>query len=90
MTFAEIVARIISLVLNPLVALLIGVALIFFLWGVVKLVSSGGDASKRAEGVSMITYGVIALFVMVAVWGLVGIVATTLGLGVNGVPNIVP
>lgn len=90
MTFADIVARIIDLVLNPLVALLIGVALIFFLWGVVKLISSGGDAGKRAEGVSMITYGVIALFVMVAVWGLVGIVASTLNIGTSGVPSIVP
>jgi fumarate reductase subunit D len=90
MTFAEIVARIISLVLNPLVALLIGVALIFFLWGVVQLISAGGDSGKHAEGISKITYGVIALFVMVAVWGLVGIVANTLGIGTSGVPNIVP
>lgn len=90
MTFADIVGRIIDLVLNPLVALSIGVALLLFMWGIVKYVTAGGDSGKRGEGATMMTYGVIALFVMVAVWGLVNVVANTIGVGSGGVPNVIP
>lgn len=90
MTFADIVNNIINLVLNPLVALSIGVALLLFMWGIVKYVTAGGDSGKRGEGATMMTYGVIALFVMVAVWGLVNVVANTIGVGSGGVPNVIP
>ncbi len=80
MTFADIVNNLVSLVLNPLIGLLIGAALVFFLYGVFTYINAGGDSGKVAEGSKMMLYGIIALFVMVSVWGLVSIVANTLGI----------
>ena len=80
MTFADIVANIINLVLNPLVGLLIGLALVYFLWGVFLYVRAGDSTDKIKEGSQMMLYGIVALFVMVAVWGLVNVVANTIGI----------
>ncbi|MBI2100670.1 MAG: hypothetical protein HYT47_01455 [Candidatus Vogelbacteria bacterium] len=62
---------------NPLVGLILAAALVYFLWGVFKYIQSAGDETKRKEGVTMMTYGIIALFVMVAVWGLVNVLKKT-------------
>lgn len=78
MTFASIVSRIESYVFQPLVGLAIAVGLVMFLYGVLKYITAGGEG-KAKEGVQMMGFGIIVLFVMVAVWGLVAIVGSTLG-----------
>lgn len=85
MTFAELVDKVIFSVINPLIVLVSSLALLYFLWGVSKYIIHGGNEEKRAEGYQMMIYGIIALFVMVSVWGLVGVLANTfLGGGVGG------
>ena len=58
-------------VYRPLVGVLIGIALVLFLWGIVKYVAQRGDESKAAEGAKMMSYGILILFVMFTVWGLI-------------------
>lgn len=79
MTFASIISRIESYVFQPLVGLAIAIGLVMFLYGVLQYVANGGNEGKRKEGTQMMGYGIIVLFVMVAVWGLVAIVGSTLG-----------
>jgi hypothetical protein len=50
-----------------------------FLWGMFQLVRSGSEQSRK-EGIQIIVFGVIALFVMVSVWGLVNLLRRTTGL----------
>lgn len=52
-------------------------ALLFFFWGLAKFIMNVSDETKRAEGKSIMVWGIIALFVMIAVWGLVGILENT-------------
>lgn len=76
---------------GQLAIILIGVAILVFFWGIVKYVMAGADEEKRAAGRSLMIYGIIGLFVMVAVWGLVYFLAGVLGIGVGGgtaVPGI--
>jgi len=67
-------------ILGAIVTLLIGLGLVFFLWGVVKYVTAGADESKATEGRNLMIYGIISLAVMVSVWGLVKILTSTLNL----------
>lgn len=67
-------------VLNQIVPLLIGLAVVVFLYGVLKFITAAGDETKRKEGKDIIIYGIIGLFVMVAVWGLVWILLNTFSL----------
>ncbi len=65
--------------ISKLIPIVIGLAVLAFLWGVLKyVVAKDEDAQKEARGVML--YGIIALFVMVSVWGLVGILRDTLSL----------
>lgn len=61
--------------------LLISISVIIFIIGVIKFISNADDSGKREEGRDFILYGLIGLFVIVSVWGLVGVLQGTFGLG---------
>lgn len=62
----------------------VGLALLGFFWGLMKFVFSAGNEEAKEQGKHIMIYGIIALFVMVAVWGLVGFIAGSLGVGTGG------
>src|SRR3989344_630754 len=64
-------------VINQLIPFIISIGLLVFLIGVVQYVSAGGDEEKRTAARGMIIFGIIALFVMVSVWGFVNILGRT-------------
>lgn len=70
--------------LNYLIIIFITLALVFFIYNVTKNVI-GGDAEERANAKNTIIYGVIGIFVIVAIWGIVNFVGRTLGIS-NPVP----
>jgi hypothetical protein len=70
-------------IFDLVVKVLIGAALVLFLYGVVKYISSGDNEEERKKGKDLIIYGIIGLFVMVSVWGLVNILAGTFELNSN-------
>ncbi|MEK7585031.1 MAG: hypothetical protein AAB455_00745 [Patescibacteria group bacterium] len=84
--FKSLISTTTTKVLNPLVGIIMTLALIYFFWGVVKYLQSTGDDTKRKEGIGMMTYGVIALFVMVSLWGLVNVLKSTFPLD-NSIPQ---
>lgn len=56
---------------NPVIALLTGLAVVFFVWNVLRFIMSAGDEKGRATAKNGIIYGVIGLFVLFSFWGLV-------------------
>lgn len=71
-----------------LIPLVIGLAVLLFLWGMVKYVSAGGDPDKITEARNYILFGVVALFVMLSVWGLVAILVHTFFPNGYAIPQI--
>jgi len=68
-----------------LIPIVIGLAVLTFLWGVLKyVVAKDEESQKEARGVML--YGIIALFVMVSVWGLVNIFRQSLNLDERTTP----
>jgi len=82
-TIDDIVTTVKSIlaILGPLI---IGLALLFFFWGLAMFILHAGDEAKRAEGRSIMVWGIIALFVIVAVWGLVAVLAATTKISTGG------
>lgn len=70
-------------ILSRLVPLLIGAAVVVFLYGVMLFIAkaSAGNADGRAEGIKFMIFGIIGIAVMVSVWGLVAFVTNTFGTG---------
>ena len=60
------------------------IALILFFIGIFQFLMPGGDAAKRKSGYEYMGFGVLALFVMVAIWGIVAFISQTLGIGIGG------
>ena len=58
-------------------------ALVWFLWGLAMYILSG-PGEKADEGRSRMIYGIIALFVMISVWGLVRVLSNTFGTAAGG------
>jgi len=61
--------------IGRLIPVVIGLGLLVFLWGIIKYMTSDSSEGK-AEAIKYITNGLIALLVMVAVWGFVSLVAS--------------
>ena len=64
-------------ILDQVVILLIALAVVFFLYGVMKYIGSADDEENRKKGKSIMIYGIIGLFVMVSFWGIVNILIIT-------------
>lgn len=59
--------------INFTIPVLIAMALLLFIWGLIKFVFAGGDDDSRNEGKKLMIWGVITLFVIVSVWGIVAL-----------------
>lgn len=66
--------------LSALVPMIITIAIIVFFWGLVKYIMSLNDGDK-AEGLQIMMYGVLALFVMVSIWGIIKLLQSTFKVG---------
>lgn len=74
--------------INQILPFIITLTVLVFLWGVFKFVVSGGDMEARKEARGYIIWGIIALAIMVSVWGLVNILIRTVG--VDNTPPSAP
>jgi len=86
-TFSVIVGKAIEQI-RPVGTLLVGLALVYFLYGLAQFVLNAADESKREEGKKTMIWGIIALFVMVALWGLAIAVSDTFRLRENKVDKV--
>jgi ABC-type Fe3+ transport system permease subunit len=68
-------------ILNSLIPLIIGAAVVVFLYGVLVFIikTSAGNADGRKEGINFMIFGIIGIAVMVSIWGLVAFVTNTFG-----------
>ncbi|MFH1608853.1 MAG: hypothetical protein ABH951_02430 [Patescibacteria group bacterium] len=76
-------------VLDILIPILIVLGVVFFVYGVVMYMI-GKDEEAKKKGKDKIIYGIIGLVVIVAMWGLVGIITRTFGLENSTVDITIP
>ena len=59
------------------------VALIAFFVGIIRMFFSK-DAHGKAESYKFLGFGIVAIFVMVGIWGIISFLSANLGIGVGG------
>lgn len=63
----------------PVVA---GLTLLVFFWGLVKFIMAvGGDEKAVSEGKNLMIWGIIGLFIMVSIWGILHFLTDQFGFG---------
>ncbi len=65
---------------ESVIPLIFALAVAMFVWGVVQYVINSDEEAKKAKGKQFMIWGIIALTVMVSVWGLVKILGNTFGI----------
>jgi len=80
------ILQIIVDIMNAIIPVLVILALIYFIYGVVKYMLSQDDESGKSAARSVMINGIIALFVIVSVWGLVNVLVSTFSLDVAAPP----
>jgi heme/copper-type cytochrome/quinol oxidase subunit 2 len=71
--------------INTLLPFIISLTVLFFLWGLFQMVRAG-DGEGREEARGYVTWAIIALFVMVSVWGLVNLLVRSFRLDNSAPP----
>lgn len=67
-----------------LIGILFSVAVLVFFWGIVLFIGHAGDEEAVQKGKGFILWGMIGIFVLVSIWGIVGYFQTSLGLDTGG------
>lgn len=76
---------------NSVIPLIFTLATLMFLWGTVNFfILNADEEAKRAQGKQFMIWGIIALAVMLSVWGLVGILKDTFGIKGSILPQVTP
>jgi len=84
--FKTFVYQIVAVVIL-LTKLLMAVAVLVFFWGLAKFILGSGDPKRIEEGKAIMIWGTLGLFVMVSIWGILGLLYGELQLG-GVVPRI--
>ncbi len=74
------VERFNEVILYPLIALLMGLAILIFLWGCYQYISHSRESSAREVGQMHMIWGIVGLVIMLVAYGILGIAAGTFGL----------
>ena len=74
-------------ILGKLAPMLVAVAVVILLIAILGYIKAGGDEEKKKTYKDLMIYGIIGLFVMVSVWGLVAILSGTFNLN-NDIPDV--
>jgi hypothetical protein len=74
-TLMESINRVI---INPLIILLFALAAVYFLFGVAKFLLAQGNEEVRKTSKSHMVWGIVGMFIMIAVFGIMNIILTTL------------
>lgn len=84
--FKDLVSLFINII-NPILLLLAGFSLLVFFWGLASFIFKSGDTKAIADGKELMKWGLIALFVMVSLWGIINFFYGSFGFsGVLGIP----
>ena len=74
---------------GQLIPLAVTVGVVAFFWFLIKYIMQGGD-NPDGKGASMkgMGYSILAIFVMVSIWGIVGTIGSMFGVGQGGTAPI--
>lgn len=88
MELADLIAKVNTYFLNPLIALLFSVAVIVFAYGLFEYVAKAATADGQEKGKQHILWGLVGMFIMISAFTLVQIAARTVGVDPENPENI--
>lgn len=72
LSFASFVNEMVG-VINAIIPVLVSLALLVFFIGLIKYIYNAGDVRAHTQGLEFIKWGLVALFVLLSVWGILDV-----------------
>ncbi|MFA5778282.1 MAG: hypothetical protein WC870_02215 [Candidatus Paceibacterota bacterium] len=89
--FQDLLCYVTKIINDSVIPLIFALATVMFVWGVVQFfILNADEEAKRAQGKQFMIWGIVALAVMLSVWGLVGILGSTFGIDRSVLPQVKP
>ena len=70
--------------INMVIPIVFGIALIFFFWGVAQFILHSGKQEELEQGKQKMLWGIIALFVIVSIYGILAFMSSATGIAPGG------
>ena len=82
---SQLVGKMVSAILNPILGLLFAVGTLVFVFGIVEFMLGLTNESqeKKEAGKQHMLYGLIGMFVMASAWAIVKLIGSTVGAPVS-------
>lgn len=74
-----LIGNILTNIVNPIITLMVAVAVVIFLWGVFQFIKNAESPEDRKTGGMHMLFGAIGLFVMSAAYGIMNLIIGTIG-----------
>lgn len=74
-------------IINPLIVLLFALAMVYFIYGLVRYLLSPDNEEVRKSSKEHMLWGIIGMFIMVSVFGILSLVMNTFGIENKGSNN---
>lgn len=86
--FQDLLCYITRIINDSVIPLIFALAAAMFVWGVVRFVINSDEEAKKEKGRQFMIWGIIALTVMISIWGLVTILGETFNIDTNFLPQV--
>ncbi|MDQ5949336.1 MAG: hypothetical protein QG589_462 [Patescibacteria group bacterium] len=71
-------------IVTGLIPVLFALAILYFFWGLIEYIRAAGDPKKASEGKSIMIYGLVAIFIMATLFGIISWLQGSLGVSSGG------
>jgi K+-transporting ATPase A subunit len=85
-TFAEFL-DLLGSIIQSLIPIIVALTLLVFFWGLTKLIRGSADAKAVEEGKELMKWGIVGLFVMISVWGIIALFTADIFGTAPGIPQ---
>jgi hypothetical protein len=83
MNIDQLIVKISTYILNPFIAVLFVVATVWFLIGLIRYFLPQGNEQNRKIGQSHMLWGLVGMFLMISVFGIMRLIVNTFGVNLS-------
>ncbi|PIR83699.1 hypothetical protein COU18_03430 [Candidatus Kaiserbacteria bacterium CG10_big_fil_rev_8_21_14_0_10_51_14] len=80
---SDVMGKFVTYIIDPAILLIFSAGFFLFLWGLVEFMWKLNAGGENDEGKKHMLWGVIGMFIMVSVYGILSLIINTFDLGIN-------
>lgn len=73
----QLLSNVIKNIANPIIGLMVAIAVLYFLWGAFQFIRNAESSDERKKGGLNMMWGIIGLFIMISAYGILNLIIDT-------------